>query len=427
MRVISEDSLTRLLSAVRSRRPRVVASGNAAAPSTLLRLLDTALPEYRLFMLNAPAGLHLRNGVMPETPFVGPGMRGHPELAYIPCRLSLVPALLRSRLTPDVVLLNATGPRNEAVSLGIEVNILPAAVEAARASGGIVVAQLNGRMPFTYGDAMLEIDDIDFAIEVDDPLFSPTPAESDTVHREIGDRVAAVVPERATIQTGIGGVPNATLAALAHRRSIRVWTEMLSDGVMQLGRSGALDDETALHTSFAMGSEELYGWLDDNRRVSFSRTEKVNDPAQIARQPGMTSINTALAVDLYGQANASYVRGQVYSGFGGQTDFIVGALHAAGGAAVIALASWHPKAEVSSIVPILDTPATSFQQSFVVTEQGTAPLWGSSQREQAAALIECAAHPDARESLRAAAVAAGLAQPVRRNRTKAPTSADAEG
>lgn len=409
MRVVSPEGLARLLSGVRPRRPRVVASGNAAVPGTLLRLVDSAIDEYRLFMLNAPPGLHLRDGVVPETPFVGAGMRRHPKLAYIPSRLSLVPALFRTRLVPDVVLLNATVRHDRGVSLGVEVNILPAAVEAVRANGGLVVAQLNRAMPFTYGDALLDEDEIDLAVEVDEPPLSPPPALPDDVHREIGSRVAALVGDGATVQAGIGAVPDSVLAALSGRRSLRVWTEMLSDGVMQLARSHALDDQSPARTSFAMGSAELYAWIDGNRNLTFSRTEKVNDPAQIARQRAMTSINTALSVDLYGQANASYVGGQIYSGFGGQTDFIVGALHADGGTAIIALPAWHPRAQVSTIVPMLQTPATSFQQSYVVTEQGTAPLWGSSQHEQAAALIECAAHPDARESLRAAARPAGLA------------------
>jgi acyl-CoA hydrolase len=140
-----------------------------------------------------------------------------------------------------------------------------------------------------------------------------------------------------------------------------------------------------------------------------TRTERTNDPARISLQPAMTSVNAALEVDLFGQANASYVNRRIYSGFGGQSDFVVGALHAHGGQAIIALPSWHPKAGVSTIVPQLTAPATSFQQSAVVTERGVARLWGVSQHEQARRLINEAAHPNAREALQSAAVDLGLA------------------
>ena len=138
------------------------------------------------------------------------------------------------------------------------------------------------------------------------------------------------------------------------------------------------------------------------------RTEKTNDPGQIARQAKMTSINSALQIDLYDQANASHVRGQIYSGFGGSTDFIVGALHARGGASYMALPSWHPKAQTSTIVPRLTENVTSFQHSYVVTENGTADCFGHSQKQQAANLINKAAHPSVREELTEAAAKLGL-------------------
>jgi acyl-CoA hydrolase len=192
-------------------------------------------------------------------------------------------------------------------------------------------------------------------------------------------------------------------------RELSVWSEMFSDGVLALERAGALSQERPIVSSFIFGSEELYRWVDENSRVRLLRTERTNEPGTIERLPQMTSVNAALQVDLFGQANASRVKGQIFSGFGGQTDFIVGAMHAPGGQAFIALSSWHAKSNSSTIVPILGFPVTSFQQTAVVTEQGTAHLWGRSQREQAAELIERAAHPDARESLRQAASDMGLA------------------
>jgi acyl-CoA hydrolase len=177
---------------------------------------------------------------------------------------------------------------------------------------------------------------------------------------------------------------------------------MLSDGVLRLEEAGALADGL-LTTSFAAGNQELYAWLDGNERVMFSRTERTNDPGLIARQPQMTSINAALQVDLFAQANASYVNGGIYSGFGGQTDFIVGALHASSGRAIVALPSWHDRSSTSTIVKHLPGPATSFQHSYVVTEHGVAAIWGRPQAEQAHELVERAAAPAARDELRAAA------------------------
>ena len=404
MRTIAPEQLTARLQALPSDEPRIVASGNHAVPWQLLEVVDAGIDRYRLFMLNAPNGVPDRDGVTLETPFVGAGMRGKPRLAYYPSRLSLVPALLKKRAVPDVVLLHVAPPRNGLVSLGIEVNVLPAAVEAARAGGGLVVAQINPRMPYTSGDALLSVDDVDLAIEVDAPIGElPRPPVAD-VQRLIGENVAALVPDGATLQLGIGGIPDATLDALPSRRELRVWSEMISDGVLGLEKAGALAADQ-ITTSFAAGSQELYDWLHDNPRVTFCRSERANDPAVIARQPTMTSINAALQVDLFAQANASYVHGRIYSGFGGQTDFIVGALHATHGHAIIALPSWHEKTSTSTIVEHLHCPATSFQHSYVVTEQGVASIWGRPQREQAAELIDHAAAPQARDALRAAAAA----------------------
>ncbi|MGZ4602661.1 MAG: acetyl-CoA hydrolase/transferase family protein [Kineosporiaceae bacterium] len=389
--------------------PRVVASGNFAFPPVLAEVVDAALPAYSLFVLNPQLGIPDREGVVLESPFVGPGMRHSPRLRYIPCRLSLVPVLFHATMPPDVVLLHTSAPRQGSVSLGTEVNILPSAVEAARARGALVVAQVNPRMPFTYGDGVLPTSQVDCAVEVDEAMPSPSGTTIDDVSREIGERVAALVPDGATLQLGIGGVPDATLAGLVHRHGLRIWSEMVSDGVLALDRHDALDPGSEIVASFLFGSEELYAWVDGNPRLRLMRTEKVNDPALISHHHAMTSVNTALQVDLFGQANASRIGGRIYSGFGGQTDFIVGAMHSAGGQALMALRSWHPKAQVSTIVPMIDEPVTSFQQTAVVTEQGVARLWGNSEKEQAAGLIEHAAHPDVRDELREEARALGLA------------------
>jgi acyl-CoA hydrolase len=402
------DSVRRLLSAVRAVDPLVVASGNCASPRTLLRLLDETVPAYRPFMLNAPVGIPARPGVSYLSPFIGPGMRRRARLGYLPCRLSMAPRLFATHLPPDVVLLNTSLPRHGVVSLGVEVNVLPAAIEAAHASGGIVVAQLNRAMPFTRGaDSEVSLDSLDAVIEVDEPLGSPAPRSPDEQHSLIGDRVAGLVKNGATLQVGIGAVPDALLERLRGHRDLRVWSEMISDGVLGLAQSGALG-ATPLVTSFVIGSPELYDWVDDNPAVVLTRTETTNDLTQIGRQPRMTAINTAMQVDLFGQANASHVPGHVHSGAGGQDDFIEGALRAEHGVAVIALPSWHRRSDSSTIVARIDGPAASFQPSHVVTEVGTAHVWGRCAHEQADELIEQVASPQAREGLRAAAATSGI-------------------
>jgi acyl-CoA hydrolase len=410
VRVITESKLGAVLGGLPG-TPRVVMSGNFATPWRALSVLDTAVAEYHLFALNGQEGIPDRDGVVLESAFVGPGMRRSERLRYFPCRLSLVPNLLTETLPPDVVLLHTSAPVNGTVSLGIEVNILPAAIDAALARGGLVVAQVNPRMPYTQGDAVLPADDIDYGVEADEPLPSPHPRPASDVFRSIGERVAALVPDAATLQLGIGGVPDAVLDALAGRRDLTVWSEMFSDGVLELERAGALDPGSPITASFAFGSPELYDWIDRNPRILLLRTEKTNDPALIARHPRMVSVNGALQVDLFAQANAARVHGMIYSGFGGQTDFVVGALHSPGGHAIIGLPSWHPKADVSTVVPRLTGPVTSFQHSFIVSEQGTAAIWGHDAATQAGQIIDQVAHPSVRDELGQAARELGFRLP----------------
>jgi acyl-CoA hydrolase len=399
MRVISESQLTAVLSGLPA-NPRVVAGGNFAAPHRALAVLDAALAEYRLFMLNAQDGIPDRDGVILETPFVGAGMRRRERLRYYPSRLSLVPNLLKGSLPPDVVVVQTSLPVNGTVSLGIEVNILPAAIEAVRARGGLVIAQLNPRMPYTHGDGVLALEEIDHAIESDMSLPSPVHRPAGKVAREIGARVAALVPEAATLQLGIGAIPDALLASLRERRGLAVWSEMFSDGVLDLEKAGALDPAKPVTASFAFGGQELYDWADRNERIRMLRTEKTNDPGLIARHARLVSVNSALQVDLFAQANASRVREAIYSGFGGQTDFVVGALHSPGGHAIIALPSWHPRADVSTVIARLAGPVTSFQHSYIVSEQGTATVWGRDSTDQAQQILDQVAHPAARDALR---------------------------
>jgi acyl-CoA hydrolase len=387
---------------------RVVASGNFATPKALLEIADQNIDDFRLFMLGAQTGIPDREGVIFESPFLGPGMRRSVRLNYIPCRLSLVPVLFRTNFVPNVVLLHASMIRGGKVSLGVEVNVLPAAIESAKRNGGIVVVQANPQMPYTFGDAEISLDDIDYLIEVDEELTEAPNISLTETSLEIGSQIARRVANGSTLQLGIGGIPNAVIASMQKHQGLRIHTEMFSDGVLGLARSKAVDPESTLTASFLFGSRELYDWVNLNERVEMRRTEITNDPGLIAKQQQMTSINAALQVDLFDQANASYVNGQPYSGFGGSTDFIVGALHANGGTSFMALPSWHGKSGNSNIVSRLSEAATSFQHSYVVTEQGVAECFGRTAGEQATNLIEQAAHPDARDYLREAAAASGL-------------------
>jgi acyl-CoA hydrolase len=407
MRVVTVEQLASALGDLPD-NPRVIVSGNVATPTVILDALDSVVPRYRLHMLNAQRPIPDRDGVVSETAFVGPAMRHHPRLHYIPCRLSLVPVLYRDHYAPDVVLIHTSVQRHDTVSLGTEVNVLPAAIEAVRRRGGLVIAQANPNMPYTYGDAQIYEHEIDFLVEVDAPLPTHAPGVIGDTARRIGEIIAARVEDASTLQLGIGAVPDAVLASLTSRRGMRIWTEMFSDGVLELHRRGALDTDVPLTASFLFGSQELYEWVNLNKGIRMLRTEKTNSPVEIARQARMTSVNAALQVDLLDQANASRVKGRIYSGFGGSTDFIVGALHSSGGQSFMALPSWHAKADVSTIVPLLQEPVTSFQHSWVATEHGLARCFGCSQSEQAHNIIEQAAQPSVRDELREAAGRMGL-------------------
>jgi acyl-CoA hydrolase len=408
MKLLPEAMLGRVVSTLPA-GARVVSSGNCATPDQTLGIIDKSLESYRLTVLNAQYGIPDRPGVVHETSFVGPGMRRSPRLTYVPARLSLVPQLFRTSLPPDLVVVQTSVPHEGTVSLGTEVNVLPAAIEAARSRGGLVVAQLNPRMPFTFGDAVIPTDQVDYGIEVDQPLPSPAAAVVEDAARQIGELVAARVVDGSTLQLGIGAIPDAALRGLEERRDLRIWSEMISDGVLALERRGALDRSVPVTASFLFGSPDLYAWVDRNPRVRMLRTETTNDPSRIRAHDLMVSINTALQVDLYAQVNASRIKGRIYSGFGGQTDFIVGALHSRGGQAVIALRSWHPRADCSTIVPMVEEPVTSFQPTAVVTENGVAEIFGQPERVQAANLIDHAADPRVRSELWEEAAALGLA------------------
>jgi len=418
VRTLDLDQLGSLID-IRRHDLRVVTSGNCCAPLRVLGALDELLGSWRLHLLNAPHGIPDRPGVMLETCFVGAGMRHNERLVYFPMRLSQVPMLYERRLGVDIVVAHTSVPHGGSVSLGLEVNVLPAAIAACRKAGGVVIAQVNPQMPYTFGDGELPLDTFDAVVEVDEPVLTHeapptderaaagglTRAESAQI---IGDLVARRVPDGATLQLGIGEIPDAALDGLRAKHGLAIWSEVIGDGVLELDQAGALDPTRPIVTSAVLGSAEFYAWAHRNERLRVLRTETTNAPSVIARNRLMTSVNTALQVDLFDQANASRIGSRIFSGFGGQTDFTVGAIHAAGGQALMALRSWHPSADASTIVPQLSAPVTSFQHTAVITEQGVAELALRDEKEQAVHLVEHAAHPDARDELWEQALSLGL-------------------
>ncbi len=329
---------------------------------------------------------------------------------FMPVFLSDIPELIRSRrVCIDVALIQVSPPdRHGHVSLGVSVDVVRAAVEAAE----LVIAEVNPRMPRTHGDSFLHVDRIAKLVPVDYPLPERIFAPPDEISRRIGEHAARLIPDGATLQMGIGNIPNAVLAALRNHHDLGIHTEMFSDGVMELVEAGVVTGRKKtllpgkLVTSFVMGSRKLYEWVDDNPRVEMRPSSFTNDPFTIARNDDMCAINAALAVDLTGQVAADTLLGRFFSGIGGQVDFIRGASRSRRGRPIIALPSTAKDGTISRIRPALEEGAgvvtSRGDVHFVVTEWGCADLWGRTVRERAMALIEIA-HPDHRSELLAAA------------------------
>ncbi len=329
---------------------------------------------------------------------------------FMPVFLSDIPQLIRSRrVRVDVALVQVSPPDAHGyVSLGVSVDVVRAAVDSAER----VLAEVNPRMPRTLGDAFVHVSRLDALVPVDTPLPTLEEEPLDEVSMEIGRHVASLVPDGATIQVGIGRIPDAVLAALKDRRDLGVHTEMLSDGVRKLAEMGVITGRKKtllpgkMVTSFLMGSEALYRWADNHPAIDMRPSDFTNDPAIIAQNDRMISINSALSVDLTGQVAADSIGGQFFSGIGGQVDFVRGAKKSRDGRAIIALPSRAKRGTVSRIVAALEPGAgvvtSRGDVHYVVTEHGVADLWGKSIRERALALIAIA-HPDHRAELLAAA------------------------
>jgi acyl-CoA hydrolase len=405
----------------------VVSSGDrvfihtaAAAPQRLIRALTDRADELSEVEI---VHLHTEGDAPYATPeyddtfhtsalFVGSNVRSavnNGNADYIPVFLSEAPALFRRGVLPlDVALIHVSPPdRHGFCSLGVSIDCSRAAVETATH----VIAQVNPNMPRTHGDGLIHVDALDATVEVDDPLpIAPRPELSDT-ERAIGAHCAELVEDGATLQVGIGAIPDAALAALDDHSDLGIHTEMFSDGIIDLIERGVITGVNKKNHpgrvvgSFTMGTRALYDYIDDNPQVVMLDAAYVNATNVICRNPKVTAINSAIEVDLTGQVCADSIGTRQYSGVGGQMDFIRGASLSEGGKPIIALPS-ATRHGTSRIVPFLKEGAsvvtTRAHVHYIVTEYGIANLYGKTLRERAAALIDIA-HPDHRSALEEAA------------------------
>lgn len=325
---------------------------------------------------------------------------------YIPCSLSETPRMVASgAVACDVVFLMVSEPDADGyVSLGTSVDYMPEAIERAR----VVIAQVNGCVPFTFGDARVHISKITAFVRHDAPLKPAAPSPLSETDIAIGRHCAALIPDGATLQIGIGNIPTAVLSQLGDHKDLGVHSEMFSDSVIPLVEKGVINgrckksDPGKLTAMFLKGSQHLYDFVDHNPDVLMKDVGYTNNPAVIASNPCVVALNSAIQIDLTGQVCSDSIGTRIFSGSGGQLDFILGATYSEGGVPIIAMPSITSKG-ISKIVPTLTpgsgvvTPRTLVR--WVVTEQGAVNLYGLSLRQRAEALISIA-HPSVRDELR---------------------------
>lgn len=362
-----------------------------------------------------PLELHIQSlGVSPYTEeifeagfalnsfFIGDSTRGavnRGDADYTPISLSQAPELFRRGLARvDAALIQATPPDAQGyMSLGVSVDVVKAAVEAA----SITIAQVNSRMPKVHGDAFIHVDDIDHIFPYDEPILEYAPEADSEIAQKIGGYISRLIQDGDTLQVGFGGVPNAVLSRLGAKRNLGVHTELLSDGLVELIKAGVIDnsrkriDRGKAIASFCMGRQTTYDFIDDNPVFEFKTIDYTNSPLVISKLDNMAAINSALEIDLTGQATSESIGTRMYSGVGGQADFMRGAA-LAGGKTILAVPSTASGGEISRIVPFLraGTGVTLIRGDvqYVVTEYGIAYLKGKNIRERAMDLIAIA-HP----------------------------------
>jgi len=396
---------------------RVYISGNAATPYVLMRALAQRKDEltnvelvHVLLMGEDPLSRpemegHFRHNSL----FVGPADRkavNEGRADYVPIFLHHIPDLFYSGQMPiDVAMLHLSPPDEHGfMSFGVEVLASKAAAEKAK----IVIAQVNDQMPRVLGDSFIHVSRVHKIVEVSEPLPELERAPMSEVELKIGQYIADLIEDGCTLQLGIGGIPDAVLASLKNRRELGIHTEMVSDGVMEAIEAGIVTgSRKTLHPykvimTFVLGSKKLYEFVDNNPVFEAHPVDYTNHPFIVAQNEKMVAINSAIEVDITGQVCSDSIGTYIYSGFGGQVDFIRGAAHSKGGKPIIALPSTAKNGEVSRIVPYLKQGAgvvtTRADVRYVVTEYGVAYLYGKNLQERTKALINIA-HPKFRADL----------------------------
>ncbi|TFG68723.1 MAG: acetyl-CoA hydrolase/transferase family protein, partial [Anaerolineales bacterium] len=407
-----------IASSVRSNN-RVFLTGNCSVPKALVSALVAYAPqvtgvEVAQTLSVSPATWavpeldgHLRSNVM----FIGHNIRQaiwENRADYTPVLLSEFPLLFKAGILPiDVALVHISRPNDQGYcSFSIENGLTKTPAESAK----IIIAQVNVQMPFVPGDTLIHINKIDHIVEVDEPLdeFEMASDPNDPVVEGIARHIAELIPDGATLQMGIGAVPDTVLHHLEGKKDLGIHSELFSDGVMHLVERGVITGaRQTLHpgkvtAGIVLGSRELYRWLDRNPLVELHRTEYVNDPCVIGRNYRQVAINGAIEVDLTGQVCADSIGTKLYSGVGGQMDFIYGASRSEGGMPILALPSTVKGGTESRIVPVLKQGAgvvTSRNHvHWIVTEYGAVDLYGKNIRQRVSALIKIA-HPAFRGKL----------------------------
>ncbi|MEI7554666.1 acetyl-CoA hydrolase/transferase C-terminal domain-containing protein [Candidatus Chlorohelix sp.] len=397
-------------------RDRVYIHSISAAPQRLIDAMTARAPELKGVEIihlhtegTAPyAAPELAESFHTNALFVGPNMRKAVESGqadYTPVFLSEVPNLFRRNILPlDVAMVQVSPPdKHGFCSLGISVESTRAAVQTAKH----VIAQVNRNMPRTHGDGLVHFSEFDAMVECDDPLHEHTRPILTDEESAIGRHIAELVEDGATLQMGIGAIPDAVLISLTHHQRLGVHTEMFSDGVIDLVERGVITGEDKVThpgkivAGFVMGTRRLYDFVDDNPQVAMLDIAYINDTHVIRRNPKVTAINSALEVDFTGQVCADSIGTYMYSGVGGQMDFMRGAMLSQGGKPIIALPSVTSKGE-SRIVPFLKEGAgvvtTRAHVQYIVTEYGVADLYCKNLRQRARLLIDIS-HPNNRAAL----------------------------
>ncbi len=395
----------------------VMISGNAAAPYPLLEALASRAGElsdvtlsHVLLMGDDPLSKPgMEKSFRHNSLFVGPADRpsvNDGRSAYVPIHLHMIPKAIRSGASRvDVCMIQCSPPDEHGfMSIGVEVMSTKAAVEVAKK----VIVQVNHAMPRVLGDSFLHVSRATHIVEADQPLLELTGRPATDVERKIGALIADMIPDGATLQLGIGGIPDAVLSLLKGKRDLGIHTEMISDGLVKAMEEGIITgNRKTLHpgkvvATFILGTRSLYDFVHDNPLFEVHPVDHTNNPFIIAQNDNMIAINSALEVDLTGQVCSDSIGTYIYSGFGGQLDFIRGAAASKGGKPIIALPSTCKKGTLSRIVPKLKEGSgvvtTRADVQYVVTEYGAANLWGKNLQERAKALINIA-HPDFREML----------------------------